>query len=112
AASEVVVHRDDVDAFAFEGVEVGGQGGDERLTFAGLHFGDGAPVEDHASHELHVEVPHVEHALSGFAHHGECFDEQIVQGGAVSDTLAKLDRFFPELLVCQLLDGRLEGANL
>ena len=47
AAGEVVVDGDDVNALAFERVQVGGQGGDQRLAFAGLHLGDacrcGAP---------------------------------------------------------------------
>ena len=32
--------------------------------------------------------------------------------GAVGDALAELDRLFPELLVGELLDGRLERADL
>jgi hypothetical protein len=112
AAGEVVVHGDDVYAFAFERVEVGGQGGNERLALASLHLGDGAFVQDHPADELHVEVPHVEHALSGFAHDGERFDEEIIEARAVSDALTEFGRFLPELLVGQLLDGRLESANL
>ena len=40
AAGQVVVDRDDVHALAFERVQVGGQGRDQRLAFAGLHLGD------------------------------------------------------------------------
>ena len=43
AAGEVVVDRDDVDALAGERVEIDGQGGDQRLAFAGLHLGDARP---------------------------------------------------------------------
>ena len=60
AAGQVVVHRDDVDALAGERVQVGGQGGDQRLAFAGLHLGDLAAVQDDAADQLHVEVPHVQ----------------------------------------------------
>ena len=59
AAREVVVDGDDVDALALERVEIGRQGRDERLAFAGLHLGDLAAVEHDAADELHVEVPHV-----------------------------------------------------
>ena len=58
AAGQVVVHGDDVNAFAVERVEIGGQRGDERLAFAGLHFGDLAVVQDHAADHLHVVVAH------------------------------------------------------
>ena len=64
ASGQVVVHGDDVDALAFEGVEVRGQRGDERLAFTGLHLGDPAAVQDDAADQLHVEVPHVEHAAA------------------------------------------------
>ena len=40
ASRQVVVDRDDVDALAFERVEVRGQRRDERLAFARLHLGD------------------------------------------------------------------------
>src|SRR3984957_6135200 len=36
AAGQVVVHGDDVHAEAGERVQVGGKGGDQRLSFAGL----------------------------------------------------------------------------
>ena len=58
AAGQVVVHGDDVNALAFERVEIGGQRGDERLAFAGLHLGDLAVVQHHAADQLHVVVAH------------------------------------------------------
>ena len=79
AARQVVVDRDDVDALAFERVEVRRQRRDERLAFAGLHLGDLAAVEDDAADELHVEVPHVQHAAAGFPHDGEGFGNQFVE---------------------------------
>ncbi len=79
AAGEVVVDRDDMDALALERVEVGRQRRDERLAFAGLHLGDLAAVEDDAADELHVEVPHVQHAAAGLADDGKGFRNQIVE---------------------------------
>src|SRR5215208_3670397 len=38
AAGQVVVDGDDVDAFAYQGVEVNGHGGRERLALARLHL--------------------------------------------------------------------------
>ena len=54
-----------------ERVEVGGQRGDEGLALAGLHLGDAALVQHDAADELHVVVPHVQHAAPGLAHDGE-----------------------------------------
>ena len=112
AAGQVVVDGDDVDALAFERVQVGGQRGDERLAFAGLHLGDLAAVQHHAADQLHVEVPHVEHAPAGLADHGERLDQQVVERLAVGDALAELDGLVAELLVGERLDLRLERADL
>ena len=68
---QVVVYRDDMNAFAREGVEVRGQRGDERLAFAGAHLGDLPVVQYHAAQQLHVEVPHAQCALAGFARNRE-----------------------------------------
>ncbi len=81
ALGEVVVHRDDVDAAAGERVQVGGQGGDQRLAFAGLHLGDLALVQDGAADDLHVEVAHADDAFAGFAHDGESFGQQGIERG-------------------------------
>ena len=89
AARQVVVDRDDVHALARERVQVGRQRRHERLAFARLHLGDAAVVQHHAADELHVEVPHVEHAASRFAHDRERFRQQLVQRGALGDALAK-----------------------
>ena len=71
AAGQVIVGGDDVDALALERVQIGGKGRDKRLALAGLHLGDGAAVEHRAADELHVEVPHVQHAPAGLANDGK-----------------------------------------
>ncbi len=60
ALGQVVVDRHHVHALGFQGVEVHGGGGHQGLAFAGLHFGDLAPVQDHAAAHLHIENPHTE----------------------------------------------------
>ena len=87
AAGQVVVDGDDVDALAVERVQVGGQRGDERLAFAGLHLGDPAAVQDDAADQLHVEVPHVQHAAAGLADDRERLGQQIVERLAVGEPL-------------------------
>ena len=108
ALGQVVVDGDDVDALACEGVQVGGQGGDERLAFAGLHLGDGAAVQGHAADELHVEVPHVEDPAAGLAHHGERLGQQVVEGLALRERLAEFLRLARELGV---LSARIAGSK-
>ena len=113
AAGQVVVDRDDVDALAFEGVEIGGQRGDERLAFAGLHLGDLAAVQHHAADQLHVEVPHVQHAAAGLADDGERFGQQVVERFAVGDALLRNSAVLSRSCSSrERLDLRLEGVDL
>ena len=91
-----------------ERVEVAGQGGDQRLAFAGLHFGDLALVQHHAADQLHVEVAHVEEAAAGFADHGEGFDQEVVERGALGDFLLEFDGFGGQVDVGELAKLRLE----
>ena len=79
ASGQVVVHGDDVDAFASERIQICGQRGDQRLSFTGLHFGDLALVQHIPADELHIEVPHVQNALAGFADDGKGFGQKVVE---------------------------------
>ena len=107
AAREVVVHGDDVNALAGERVEVGGQRGDERLAFAGLHLGERAVVQHHAADQLHVVVPHLQHAASGFPHHREGFGKKVVERLAVGEAGLELRGLAAQLLVAERLDASL-----
>ena len=68
---QVVVHRHHMDAAAGEGIEVRRQRRHQGLAFPGLHLGDLAVVQDHPAQQLHIEVAHAEHALTGLAHDRE-----------------------------------------
>ena len=89
APGEVVVHGDDMDAVAVERVEVGGKGGHQRLSLAGLHLRDLAAVQHDAANQLHVEMAHREHAAPRLAHHGECISQKVVEAGPLIDLLAE-----------------------
>ena len=108
AFGQVIVDGDHVDALAAERVEVAGQGGDEGLAFAGFHFGDFAVVQHHAADQLHVEMAHVDEAAAGFADHGEGFDQQVVDGGALRDVFFESDGFGGQIDVRQLAELGLE----
>ena len=112
APGEVVVDRDDVDAFAFERVEIGRQRGDEGLALAGLHLGNLALVQDGAADELDVEVPHVEHAASGLPHDRKRLRKQVVERRALGEAFAEFRGLGAQLLLGERLDGRLERVDL
>ncbi len=112
AAGQVVVDGDDVNALAFEGVQVGRQGGDQRLAFTGLHFGDLALVQDHAADQLHVEMAHVEDAAAGFADHGEGFDQEVVERGALGDSFFEFNGFGGQVDIGECREARVPGRRL
>ena len=62
AAGEVVVHRDDVDALAREGVQVDGERWRRGSCLRRSSSRRSCPVEDHAADQLDVEVAHPEDA--------------------------------------------------
>ena len=111
AAGQVVVHRDDVDALAFQGVEISRQRGDERFAFAGDHFGDVAAVQDHAADQLHVVMPHAEIAAAGLAADGEGLDQQVVERFAGGQPLAEFGRLVLQFVVGHRLVFGLQGAD-
>ena len=52
-------------------VQIRGQRGDERLSFARLHLCNFALVQDDAADQLHVEMAHAQRAAPRLAHQGE-----------------------------------------
>ena len=62
-------------AAAREGVQIGGQGGDQRLALSGSHLRDLAFVERDAAEQLDIEVAHLERAPAGLAHDRERLGE-------------------------------------
>ena len=103
---EIVIDSDDVNAFAFERVQINGQGRDQRFSFAGFHFGDLAAMQDDAADQLTIEVPHVEHAASGFADGREGGDQQVVERGALGELFAKPDGLRGQILIRERLHLR------
>ena len=111
AFGEVIVDRDNVDAFAGQSIQINGQGGDERFTFAGLHLGDVALMENHAANKLDVEVALAEGPLRGFANCRKRGNKQIVQRRAFLEPLAEQIGACPELLVRKVLNLAFECVD-
>ena len=60
-----------MNAAAGEGIEVRRQRGHQGLAFPGFHLSDLAVMQHHPAQQLHIEVAHAQHALTGLAHDGE-----------------------------------------
>ena len=112
AAGQVVVDGDHVHALAFQGVEVGGQGGDQGLALAGAHLGDLAHVQDHAADQLHVVVAHAQHPHAGLAADGKGLGQDLVERLAVGDALLEFGGLGLQLGVGQRLHLLLKAVDL
>ena len=86
-----------------ERVQIDGQRGDQRLAFAGLHFGDPALVQHHAADQLHVEMALAQRALGGLAHGGEGFGQEVVEGLAVGQPFLERGGQGAQILVVRFL---------
>ncbi len=73
ARSQVIVHRDHVDATTGQRIEVSGQRGHQRFAFAGAHLGNLALMQNDSADQLHVKVAHARRAHARLAHHGKGF---------------------------------------
>ncbi len=98
-------------ALAFERVQIDGGRRDERLAFARLHLRDLAFVEDHAAHELHVEMALAERALGGFADGGEGFDEEAVELLALGEAFLEFGGLGAQGVVGELHELRFERVD-
>ena len=112
ALGQIVVDRHHMHAFAGQRIEIDGQGGDQGLAFAGLHFGDVAVVQHHAADQLHVEMALAQGALGRLADHRKGFRQQVVQGLALCQPLPEGGRHGLQLVVRHGLEAGLQGIDL
>src|SRR5215468_628140 len=114
-------------AFARESIEINRKSCDEGFTFAGLHLGDFALMENNSADELNVEMAHVQHTPARFTGNSECLRQDLIQDllagfnalrvvlnafETLADTGAELLGFGTKLLVRELLHLRFERVNL
>ena len=112
AFGEVVVDRDEMDVLPRERVQVERHRGDEGLSFARLHLGDVALVEDDPAHHLDVEEADAHRPLERLAHRRERLEEDVLERLAVRDALPELGGLALQLLVGELLELGLERADV
>ena len=108
AVGKVVVDRHHVRAVAGKRIEVHGQGRRKRLALAGSHLGNLAKMQRNAADQLHVEVPHLHHALGAFPHYGKGLGQQRIEMLAACNAGLELVCFGAKRLVAQRFVGGLE----
>ncbi len=77
----------------------------------GAHLRDLAFVQRDAADQLHVEMPHLQHALRRLAHDGEGLRQDLVQPLAIGHALLELRGHRGEIRIAHLLEARLERVD-
>ncbi len=76
---QVVVDRHDVDPVPGQRIQVGREGGNKRLSFAGAHLCDVAEMQGCTPHDLNVVVTLAQRAPGCFTNGCERLGHQIVE---------------------------------
>ena len=93
-------------------VEIDRKGRDQRLAFAGLHFGNLALVKDHAADQLNVEMTLTKRALRGFADSGEGWHQKLIERDAFGDPLSEFFGAGLQRIIGQRLEFLFELIDL
>ena len=119
---QIVVDRDNVDALAGQGIEVGRKQRNKRFAFAGLHFRNASLMQHDAADDLHAVGTHSQHAVRRLADGRKGLRKKVIQRFTGGQTIPELLRLCAELLVRELavgilqrhdgVDGRLQLLDL
>ena len=99
-------------ALARQRIEIGREGGNQRLALAGFHFGDIPPVQEDAADQLHIEGTQAERAMRRLAAIGKGFGQEIIQALALFEPGLELFGFRLDLVIGELLEFGLKRIDL
>ena len=100
---QIVVDRDDVDALAFQCVQICRQRRHKGLTFTGLHLGNTSLVQDDSSDQLNSVVSHAKRSRCALPHDRICLRQDVIQRLAVFQPLLELPCLSAQFLIAQSL---------
>ena len=99
---QVVVHRHDMDALSFQGVQVSRKRRHQRLSFTSLHLGDTSLMQDNSADQLHPVMLHAKHTPGRLADSRESLYQQVIQRLAVRQALLEFSCLSLQLLIRKL----------
>ncbi len=72
AGGKIVINRDHMHTFARQRAQVHRQCCHQRFAFPRPHFRNAARVQDHATNQLHIKMPHTQHTARCLPRDGKC----------------------------------------
>ena len=108
---QIVVDRNDVHAFAGQGVQIRRRRGNQRLSFTGLHLGDTSLMQHDAADQLYGIMLHIQRSSGRFPHRGKRLRQNVVQGFSGRQPLLEDPGAVSQLLVRQRHHFRPHGHD-
>src|SRR3989338_683999 len=110
--SKIIVDRNKVTPFAFEGVYIKRERGGQCLSFTCTHFGNHTAIQNNSTHELDIKVSLAKRSFRGFSNHRKRFIQKTVNASPLCNHLTKLNGFVFQSLIRQHADFRLEFVDV
>jgi len=112
AFRQVVVDRDDMDAFPRQRIQIDGHRRGKGLALTGLHFGDLSLVQDDASDDLHIEGSHLQRAARGLPGDREGFGKEVLHRRPAGQPLPEDIGLRPQFRIGPIHHGRFFFVDL
>ena len=110
-AGQVIVDRNNVNTLPGKRIQIGRHGGNQCLSFSGLHLRNPSLMEDNSADDLHPVGLHVQHPLCCLSYRGKRLRKKVVQRLPVFQAILVLLRFCAKLFIRQVLHRRTEAFN-
>ncbi len=98
---EIFVDRDDVNALAFQGIEVDSHDGCQGLSFTCLHFSDIASVKHICTFQLAEERELTDHTLRRFSGDRKSFRLNVIERLTILKSFPEFDGLVLKLFIAQ-----------
>ena len=104
AAGQIIVDRHKMCAASGQSIQVHRRRGYKRFTFTGLHLRNLALMQHNTANQLHVIMPHIQHALTRFTHGRKRLGQNIIQRCAVIQHFAESFRLILQDFIAHARD--------
>ena len=105
---QIVIDGNDMDALAFQSIQISRKGRHQRLTFTGTHLCDTSLMQDDTTDQLYSVVLHVQNTLCSLSYGCISLRKQIVQSLSLGQTLLVLLGLTTQFLIGKCLHCRAE----
>ena len=109
---QIVIDSNNVNALAFQCIQINRQRSYQSLTFTGLHLRDSSLMKNDTTDQLNPERLHIQCSLRTLTDCRKGFRKKIIQRLAFTQALAEFHCFPTELLIRERLHIRPQALNL